>query len=742
VEIPRGHGFGTAPVFLASICTILGAILFLRFGWAVGQTGLHGTILIVLIGHLVTVPTALAISEIATNRRVEGGGGYFIISRSFGSSIGGAIGISLFLSQGVSVAFYLIAFAEAFQPFAPWFEETMGLPFDARWVSLPSSLLLVGLVLTRGANLGIKALWVVASILAVSLIMFFVGQPTPAAQVDPTTSPFSKVQDAEPFVYVFAIVFPAFTGIIAGLGLSGDLENPRRSIPLGILTSTAVGMIVYLVLAWKLWSSATLDELAGDQLIMQRIAVWGPIVPIGLGCATLSSAIGSILVAPRTLQALGLDRALFSDRFGKWVEVGLGDANEPRNASLVTGILTIVTVALGNVDVVARIISMFFMVTYGALCAISFLEHFAARPSYRPSFRSKWWISLLGAISCLMMMFQMDPFYALVSIVIMVSLYMGIRSSRKDKTDDLAAIFQGVMTQATRYMQIKLQKSLAFGTRGDWRPSVIMVNGRTFDRSAPMQFLTWVCHRYGFGTYLHLIRGDLSNETFWESRNVKTRLIETVQSRKSSIYVDTLISTSMHEALSQSLQVPGISGMENNTVLFEFSNHDGETELEEVRDGCLLAEVSTMSSLVLRHGDHYFGNMRTIHIWITWHDYRNATLMILLAYILLGHPDWNHGEISIFAAFPREEQKAQTQKLREMIATGRLPISRKNVRLIPTDGPVDFDEMVTSRSKHADLVILGFTRARLEDKGTELFTRHPALNEVLFVSAQQRVVIE
>ena len=131
-ERPTGHGFGTGPVFLASISTILGAIMFLRFGYAVGNVGLLGAFGIILLGHLVTVPTALAIAEIATNRRVEGGGEYFIISRSFGTTIGGAIGVSLYISQAVSVAFYMIAFGEAFTPLAPWILESFGLVYDAR----------------------------------------------------------------------------------------------------------------------------------------------------------------------------------------------------------------------------------------------------------------------------------------------------------------------------------------------------------------------------------------------------------------------------------------------------------------------------------------------------------------------------------------------------------------------------------------------------------------------------------
>ncbi|UCF42150.1 MAG: hypothetical protein JSW43_07185, partial [Gemmatimonadota bacterium] len=262
-----GHGFGTAPVFLASISTILGAILFLRFGYAVGHTGALGTWLIILLGHAVTIPTALAIAEIATNRRVEGGGEYFIISRSFGTSIGGAIGIALYLSQAVSVAFYMIAFAEAFRPLVV---DVLGWQFDPRVVSLPGTLLLAGLVLTHGASMGVRALWVVAAILAVSIGMFFAGAPVEGYA--PETAPLlERIAVPAPFMIVFAIVFPAFTGMTAGVGLSGDLANPSRSIPLGVMSATVAGMVVYLLIVLKLAASAPPEVLAGDQFVMARV---------------------------------------------------------------------------------------------------------------------------------------------------------------------------------------------------------------------------------------------------------------------------------------------------------------------------------------------------------------------------------------------------------------------------------------------------------------------------------------
>ena len=732
-----GHGFGTAPVFLASISTILGAILFLRFGYAVAQTGFVGTLAIIALGHAVTIPTALAIAEIATNRRVEGGGEYFIISRSFGQSIGGAIGIALYMSQAISVAFYLIAFAEAFRPLAPLIESTIGIPFDPRMISLPAIVLLLGLMLTRGASIGVAALWVVVSVLAVSLVAFLLGHAVPGSE-DQAPILFSELQIKDPFIVVFAIVFPAFTGMTAGVGLSGDLASPRKSIPLGIMSATAAGMLMYVLVAWKLSVSAPTELLADtSRLVMSDVALWPPLIPIGLAAASISSAIGSILVAPRTLQALARDRIVPSESATRVLSAGVGELGEPRNATIVTAVLAFVVAMFGNVDFVARIISMFFMVTYGSLCAISFLEHFAARPSYRPSFRSRWYISLAGAVICLFLMFQMDPLYALLAIAVMSILYWGIQRSIGHQ-DDLGAIFQGVMTQMTRRLQIRLQKT----PPDEWRPSIITVTDRTFDRSAPMQMLTWLSHRYGFGTYLHYIQGLLTDENYLESQKVLDRLLALQEQRQSGVFVDTMISPSMRSALAQTLQAPGIAGVENNTVLFEFSVHDPIEVVQEVRDGVLLAQTARMDSLVLRHGDHHFGNRASIHLWLTWHDYRNASLMILLSYILLGHPDWQEAELSIFAAFPDTQVKERTAELMQLIEEGRIAISGRKLQVFPTDDRIDFSRLVEAKSADADLVLMGFTERRLSSKGSELLLRHPKLNEILWVSARESIAIE
>ncbi len=264
-------GFGTGAVFLTTLSTILGAILFLRLGYAVAHVSLLGTLAIIVLGHLVTVPTSMAIAEIATNQRVEGGGVYFMLSRSFGLVIGGAIGIALYLSQAISIAFYVIAFAEAFKPVFAWLDAAYGIALlDLRIVSVPSMLVIAALMRARGAAMGLSVLYVVIATLFASLALFFAGPAIQSVDFDVAVA---TVENSDSFFRVFAICFPAFTGLTAGVGLSGDLRDPKRSIPLGTLGAVVTGLAVYLLVAWKLASSATPDQLAGDALIMSQIAL-------------------------------------------------------------------------------------------------------------------------------------------------------------------------------------------------------------------------------------------------------------------------------------------------------------------------------------------------------------------------------------------------------------------------------------------------------------------------------------
>jgi len=681
----------------------------------------------------------MAVAEIATNQKVQGGGAYFIISRSFGLNIGAAIGIALFLSQAISVAFYVIAFSEAFNPLLEFLHYKYDFPYiDKRWIGWIIMTFLSILMLTKGANVGMKALYIVVAILFSSLAMFFAGKSsTPPSEVNFNL----HIANNDSFFYVFTIVFPAFTGLIAGLGLSGDLKNPSKSIPRGTLWATISGLIIYILVAYKLTISASPEELGSDPLIMEKIALWGPIIPIGLAAASLSSALGSIMVAPRTLQAIGLDRIFPSRKINNWLASGKEGSNEPIHAGLITIVIAFFFVSFGDIDFVAKIISMFFMLTYGTICTISLLEHFAADPAYRPTFRSRWYVSFLGAVASFWLMFKMNAPYAILSLVIMVLIYI-LLSSYQSRDKGIENLFRGVIFQLSRQLQLLAQRADKEDLDKHWRPFAICISEDTFKRRSSFDMLRWISYKYGFGTYIHYIKGFLSEKTNAESKVVLKKLLHLAEGSKNRVYLDTIISPSYTSAIAQVIQLSGISGKGNNMILFEFSQNQPES-LEDALHTHNILHSTGFDICVLSTSYKGFGYYRQIHIWITPTDYENANLMILLGYILLGHPDWKNAIIKIFAIYEEEEMSRKRSDIKDLIMTGRLPISFKNINLIPLNQEnQDVKETISTTSIDADLTIIGFRSEKIKTEGNAVFTGYDKLGNILFVSSNKEKVIK
>lgn len=738
--------FGTAPVFMTAISTILGAILYLRFGYAVAHTGFMGAIAIIIIGHLVTIPTAMAVAEIATNRKVEGGGAYYIISRSFGLNIGAAIGIALFLSQAISVAFYVIAFTEAFMPFAEFLTQTYPVLssysdflLDKQLIGIVMMILLSILMLTKGANIGMNLLYYVVAILFASLIMFFMGKPIEGYSISDVDL-ISSVANPDSFFYVFTIIFPAFTGIAAGLGLSGDLKDPKKSIPKGTLLATAVGIIVYVAVALKLVLSASLDDLAADQLIMSKIAIWGPIIPIGLACAAISSALGSVMVAPRTLQALGVDEIFPTLTLNTWLSKNKKGTIEPINASLISCIIAFFFVVIGDINLVAEVIAMFFMVTYGAICLISLLEHFSADPSYRPTFKSRWYISFIGAFLSFWLMFKMNATYALVSLVFMALIYIYI-SKYNTSTGGIIKLFKGVLFQLSRQLQIFVRKKEYNSANDHWRPFAICVSDVTLKKRDAFDFMRWVSHKYGFGTHMHFMEGYLNRESHKESIETLTKLHRLAEGSKSKVYLDTIISPSYTSAIAQVIQLASISGKGHNLIVLEFERGD-EVKLEQIIKNHHLLTATDLDVCILNSTFRSYGYYRDIHIWISADDYQDSNLEILLGYIILGHENWKDASIKIYSIYEKGTIENQKELLLNLIQKGRLPISPSNINLIERDTNKSVKAIINEQSASADFTMIGFDEEILEKEGTSYFEGYNKLGNILFVNSMNKKEIK
>lgn len=736
----NGEGFGTAPVFFTAIATILGAILFLRFGWAVGSLGFWGVILIIIVGHLVTIPTALSLSEIATNQKVEGGGEYFIISRSFGLNIGGTIGLALYMSQAISVAFYVIAFTEAFQPFFNWFSSTYGWELPRQAISLPTMALLSILILKKGADMGVKALYFVVAILFASLALFFLGSTDYEA-----TNNFSFLhfdfRNMDNFFVIFAIIFPAFTGMTAGVGLSGDLKNPQKSIPWGTILATVIGMIIYFFISWKFIVSASPSDLMGDQLIMRQIAIGGAfVIPIGLAASTISSALGSVMVAPRTLQALAGDKSLPFNFGNSFLAKGKGSNNEPFNASIITIAIAFVFVALGDVNAVGKIISMFFMITYGSLNLISFLYHFGADPSYRPSFRSASIFSLIGFLISVWLMFKMDFLYTVIASVVMTFMYILISKTHKHRSG-LESIFQGAVYQLSMKLKLFVQGSKKARGANSWRPAAVCISSESFQREKAFDLLSWISYKYGYGTYIHLIKGLFEKETYRKANEIKESLLAKTDNKKHNVFVDTLISPSYTSAIAQIVQLPGISGMENNMVIFEYFKSDNKG-LKQILENYPIVRDAHNDVCVLRSTSTKINFKNGIDIWVHLNDGENINLMILLAYVILAHPDWRKAKVKVhFIAGDNELEESKTELL-DLIKNGRIPMSAKNVEKIIVPNQDDYHSIINERSQNSALTIIGFNEDIINNGYEKLFTSFEDLSDVLFVNSYQRKIIK
>ncbi len=736
----KGQGFGTAPVFFTAISTILGAILFLRFGFAVGTLGFWGVILIIFLGHLVSFPTALAISELATNQRVEGGGEYFIISRSFGLNIGATIGIVLFFAQAISVAFYVIAFAEAFQPFFEYVHSHYGIILPHQVISLPSMALLSILILKKGAAVGVKALYFVVGILFLSLFLFFIGK-TDYSQVADVNIFSDGFKNMDKFFIVFAICFPAFTGMSAGLGLSGDLKNPGKSIPLGTISATVVGMIVYVLVTWKLAVSASPYDLLNNQLIMSKIAKYGGfMIPLGLAASTISSALGSIMVAPRTLQALASDKSFPLKFINNFFAKGKPQTNEPFNASVITIIIAFVFVALGNVNAVAKIITMFFMLDYGSICLISFLNHFGASPSYRPSFKSRWYFSLIGFLFSVWFMFKISPVYSLLAFVIIIVIYLSINYYHKDRKG-LETIFQGALFQINRSIQVYLQRTKKIDHKNNWRPAAVCVSTDSFVRDKALILLSWISHKYGFGTYIHLIEGYYSKAIHERAKQELKKLVENSEKINTNVFIDTMISPSYTSAIAQIIQLPGISGLDNNMIIFEFDKQY-PVNLDQIIDNYSLVRAGNYDVCVLASSNRKLIAKNGIHIWIRNLDTDNYSLMILMSYIIIGHPDWKKGKIKIFDICEEDKVEDTRKQLSELIRSGRLPISKKNIEIIKVSEGVSSKSIINEKSADAGLTFIGFIPEQVKHSGKDVFKGFDNIGDVLFVNAFNKKEIE
>ena len=399
-------------VFTPSILTILGVIMYLRLPWIVGQAGLWATIGIILVAHIISFTTSLSVSSIATDKKVETGGTYFMISRSLGLPIGGTLGLALFVGLSFSVSLYLIGFAEVTLNY-------FGIEATINNIRIAGVAALVALTILTfiSTSLAIKTQYIILAALILSLISVFLG----SHEFDPNRPLIAPMDGALPWIALFAIFFPAVTGFEAGVSMSGDLKDPRKDIPFGTIGAVLVGLLVYLGLVFFLSHTVERDLLANDPNVLFQIALVPQLVVVGIMGATLSSALGSILGAPRILQATAIDR-ITPSVLGK----GVGASNEPRNALIFTFFIALSGILIGELNAIARIVTIFFIITYGFLNITYAVESWAGT-DFRPSFKIPGIISIIGAVACIVVMIQLDIIAMIGASLVLIGIFLFLK---------------------------------------------------------------------------------------------------------------------------------------------------------------------------------------------------------------------------------------------------------------------------------------------------------------------------
>lgn len=703
-----GNKFGTfGGVFTPSLLTILGVIMFMRAGFVVGQSGILGAILILIVAKLITVFTSLSVSAISTNMQVRGGGAYFMISRVLGPEFGGAIGVALTFAQALSVPFYLLGFTEAlvntFTDLKPYFQ----------YIAIGSGALLF-LVAYVGAGWAIKAQYFIMAVLVASILVIFGGalvQFSPETFATNWLSDYTAVDAADPskgnfnFWIIFAIYFPAVTGILAGVNMSGDLKNPGESIPKGTLYALGVSFVVYLVLtilAGGAFDRADLIDKPYQTLKDNALGGFGFLVAAGVVAATLSSALGSYLGAPRILQAVARDDIL---TFLKPFARGEGDGDEPRRALYLTGALTLAVLLWagnesegGALNIVASIITMFFLYTYGMTNLAAFIEAFGRNPSFRPRFRFfHWSTALLGFFGCLGVAILIDAIAAVAAAAILAGLLWYINTRSLETTFGDAR--RGFVFSSLRKNLLRLT-AMEEDTK-NWRPTILVFSGNPNSRETLVTYAVWLESGRGIVILANVLTGNIENAP-QHRRRALGQLNEFCESKNILAFPVVAIEKDLRQTISLCLQTVSIGPIRPNIVMFGWST-DAQ-RFADLATYLRIARSLSMSLILIRdRGTSPAPTRKTIDVW--WRGQKNGELMVLLAHLLGHNWEWVRSTVRVLRVVDDEAGREPARDaLQNLLNAAR--VQAETVAVVSNGR--SFTDLLYETSKNSHCVFLGF----------------------------------
>ncbi|CAK4084568.1 unnamed protein product [Aphanomyces euteiches] len=738
-------------VYVPCLLNIIGVILFLRLGWAIGQAGVVGMLTIFFVAELQAILTVLSASAIASNGAMRGGGSYYLVSRSLGPEFGGSIGLQFYLLYASGVAMYLVGLAEEVEQ--TWFHDS---PWGKRWVVITiATIALVSIVVIAliGAHAFSKVnqyLFIVQfACIAYGAIAICTVAPHGLVSGGEFTGPRSSTLSRNMYAnytnelhvcgagnevcdlaQVFAIVFPLATGFMEGLNLSGDLKHPGKSIPLGSLAAVATACVVYLTLIFLFGASFTGVTLRTNFTFFQEVGSSPYVVIVGVLVSCYTSGLGALFGASRILQAIARDDLFKGFRF-----LGQGSTygDEPQNAVVFTAFLSLVFILIGDLDVIAPICTSFFCLVYAAVNFTALILQVTGVPNFRPTFRySCWPLSLLGVAVNLAVMVYLNAVYAAVTFVVVSALFVYLYIAGPSTN-------WGNVSQALMYHQVRkylLRLDSRNGHLKFWRPSVLFVPQDP--RAATVQ----LCNRLKKGgLYIvgDIVTGPLTAETAAEANRRRQHWHNLIVDLKLKAIPHVLVAPTRRDGYESLMQCGGLGGLDINTVAFDWS--DDEAAFDILHDALLLGKnvvlfrscdrldptlLQTPPSSSLAIFPKRPKDTETIDVWMTDLSAEgqpvdsHVTLMLQLTHVLHSNPQWKLRPIRLFRVCEVDEHQVTQEKARltALAADLRIPLDAANAHLVPLPrqlGPFHADDantltainaLMANHSKTASFVVV------------------------------------
>ncbi|KPM09065.1 Amino acid permease-like protein 4 [Sarcoptes scabiei] len=590
-------------VLVRNLLNIWGVILFLRLSWVAAHAGIiHGT-LIILLASTCTTLTAMSMAAICTNGEVKGGGTYYMISRSLGPEFGGAIGIIFSLANAVAVAMYTVGFAETLRDLF-WNDPDFDDINLVRLISCITVIILLIIVFIGTAweakvsdfsnlSLYLDSIFDEISSQFVCEIPFQIFHLLTVTLIENNLAP--DYRDGHSFFSVFSTYFPAATGILAGANISGDLKNPSRAIPLGTFLAIGITTITYLLFHFIMAANVLRDangmidlvrdnrthQIVTDSIqncqnftcsyglmhytqIVELMSWYGPLIYAGIFAAALSSALASLVSAPKVFQALCNDRLFpYISYFGK----GYGPNNDPRLGYCLTFLIAFCCCLLGELNIIAPIISNFFLAAYTLINFSCFHASFSKSPGFRPSFRFyNQWLSLGSAFLMTIVMFITNWISALLTFLIILILYMYILYRKPD-------VNWGSSTQAQTFrstLTSVLRLNLVPDHVKNYRPQILFLSGQPKDRPDHIDLAYLITKNCGLLICGIVVTDPISIRNQYKLQNDSNQwLIE----KKIKAFVDVVQEQSFEKGVRALIQLSGIGKLRPNIIMIGFK-HD------------------------------------------------------------------------------------------------------------------------------------------------------------------------